>query len=597
MVGRIEDYALIGDTHTAALVGRDGSIDWLCVPRFDSGAVFAALLGGRTTTVGGCWRRPAGSSASSAATATDTLVLETTFHTDTGVVRVIDCMPIRKRCVDVVRVVEVCPGRVPMQMDLRIRFELRLRAAVGGPARRSAACHGWAEHAWCSPRRSRTEGAGDATVADFVVERGERVPFVLTWHPSHEPAPRPDRCGPGDQRDGERGGGGGRSSARSTGRCATLVLRSLITLKALTYAPTGGIVAAPTTSLPEWIGERPQLGLPLCWLRDSVLALDALIVAGFDDEAIAWRDWLLRAACGDPAKLQIMYGLARRATSRRVRARLVARLRGIGAGARRQCRQRAVPARRVRRGARLARPDAQRPPRTGDRRVVAVRGRRARVPRAGLARARRRVVGDAWWSPALHGVEGRRPGSPSARRCVRRSSSSSQVRSSAGGPHATRSMPRCAREGFDPELGSFTQAYGSRQLDASLARHPDRRVPPGHRHRVVRAPSRPSSASCCTTSSSCAIAPTTSTTGCRREKGCSWPARSGSSTSTCCRGASRKPPPSSNASPAWPTTSACWPRSTTRRPSVSSGTSRRRSPTSRSCAPPPISRWAARTSD
>ena len=236
------------------------------------------------------------------------MVLETTFHTDTGVVRVIDCMPIRKRAVELVRVVECVSGRVPMQMDARFRFDYG--STLPWVVERDGRLHATAgPNTVVLTTPVAIEGAGHSTVAAFVVEEGERVPFVLTWHPSHEPAPRPT--------DAER-------ALRSTTtwwrrwsrRCAydgiarDLVVRSLITLKALTYAPTGGIVAAATTSLPEWIGSVRNWDYRYCWLRDSVLTLDALIVGGYHREAIAWRNWLLRAACGDPADLQIMYGVA-----------------------------------------------------------------------------------------------------------------------------------------------------------------------------------------------------------------------------------------------------------------------------------------------
>src|SRR5215207_7161433 len=187
MVGRIEDYALIGDTHTAALVGIDGSIDWLCLPRFDSGAAFAALLG-RPDDHGRWLLAPAGGiQRVERAYREDTLVLETTFHTDTGVVRITDCMPIRRRNVDVVRVVEGVSGRVPMRMDLRIRFDYGF--VLPWVVRRDRRLHATAgPNAVVFDAPVPETGVGDATVADFVVEAGERVPFVLTWHPSHEPA-------------------------------------------------------------------------------------------------------------------------------------------------------------------------------------------------------------------------------------------------------------------------------------------------------------------------------------------------------------------------------------------------------------------------
>ncbi|HET7488192.1 MAG TPA: glycoside hydrolase family 15 protein [Acidimicrobiales bacterium] len=303
---RIEDYALIGDTQTAALVGRDGSVDWLCLPRFDSGACFAALLGDREN---GRWRiAPAGESTITRRYLPGTLVLETTFRTALGTARVLDCMPVRGKAPDVVRVVEGVSGRVPMQMDLVIRFDYgasvpwvrqvegALRAVAGPDALELR-----------SPVPTRGEGM--STVAGFEVAAGDRVPFVLTWHPSHEPPPDPV--------DGlaamEDTAGWWREWSD---RCSTnaephdLVVRSLITLKALTYGPTGGLIAAPTTSLPEEIGGTRNWDYRYCWLRDATLSLYALMLGGYEAEAVAWRDWLARAVAGAPDQLQIMYGAA-----------------------------------------------------------------------------------------------------------------------------------------------------------------------------------------------------------------------------------------------------------------------------------------------
>jgi GH15 family glucan-1,4-alpha-glucosidase len=306
MASRIEDYAIIGDTQTAALVGRDGSIDWLCVPRFDSGAVFAALLG---TVDHGRWLlAPAGGIQRVERRYRDeTLVLETTFHTDDGVVRIVDCMPIRGKTVDVVRVVEGVSGRVPIHMDLRIRFDYGSSLPwVTNQDGRLHATAGPDSVVLSTP--APVEGAGGATVADFIVAAGDKVPFVLAWHPSHESPPRDIST----LNAVERTATWWRRWAKQCtydGEYRDLVLRSLITLKALTYAPTGGIAAAATTSLPEWIGSVRNWDYRYCWLRDSVLTLFALMTGGYDREALAWRDWLLRAAAGDPSKLQIMYGL------------------------------------------------------------------------------------------------------------------------------------------------------------------------------------------------------------------------------------------------------------------------------------------------
>ncbi|RPH66707.1 MAG: glycoside hydrolase family 15 protein [Myxococcaceae bacterium] len=306
MALRIEDYAVIGDTQSAALVGKDGSIDWLCFPRFDSGACFAALLGtpehGRwlITPEAPVWetrRRYLGES----------LVLETEFHTDEGVVRVIDGMPVRTRWLDVVRLVEGVKGRVRMKMELVIRFDYgsivpwvrKTRygvRAVGGPDALEL----------FSPVPTRGEGL--TTVASFDVGAGDRLPFQTNWYPSHEdPPPRGDpiRELTATQRHWQHWSD--RCSYRGPWREA--VVRSLLTLKALTYAPTGGIVAAVTTSLPECIGGVRNWDYRFCWVRDATLCLYALLQGGFHDEARAWRDWLLRSVAGTPDDLRTLYGV------------------------------------------------------------------------------------------------------------------------------------------------------------------------------------------------------------------------------------------------------------------------------------------------
>src|SRR5829696_935907 len=302
----IEDYALIGDTHTAALVSREGSIDWLCLPRFDSPACFAALLGDRSN---GRWllapagpvrevrRRYQG----------DTLVLETEYRTDEGIVRVVDCMPPRQWDPDVARIVEGVSGRVPMRMELTIRFDYG--SIVPWVRHINGALHAVAgpESVWL-----RTPvpvwGENWTTMADFIVAEGERVPFMLTWHASHRPAPR--RIDPVQALgDTEAWWGQWASRIDYGGGWQDAVIRSLLTLKALTYAPTGGIVAAPTTSLPEQLGGVRNWDYRFCWLRDATLSLLALVNCGYTDEAGAWRRWLLRAVAGVPSETQIMYGL------------------------------------------------------------------------------------------------------------------------------------------------------------------------------------------------------------------------------------------------------------------------------------------------
>ncbi|MEX2556565.1 MAG: glycoside hydrolase family 15 protein [Actinomycetota bacterium] len=304
---RIEDYGLIGDTQTAALVGRDGSIDWLCLPRFDSGACFAALLGSPSH---GRWLlEPAGGSRPVSRRYRDgTLILETELACPSGRIRLIDCMPIRHRAPDVVRIVEGLEGRVPMRMELIIRFDYG--SAVPWVRRRSDGIS-----AVAGPDALRlhtpvsTHGRDMTTVAEFEVSAGDRVPFVLTWHSSVDPSPPPVDA---EQALSETESWWREWSARCTtfGPYQDTVVRSLVTLKALTYAPTGGVVAAPTTSLPEWIGGVRNWDYRFCWLRDATFTLYALMLAGYRKEAESWRDWLLRAVAGDPAQLQIMYGAA-----------------------------------------------------------------------------------------------------------------------------------------------------------------------------------------------------------------------------------------------------------------------------------------------
>jgi GH15 family glucan-1,4-alpha-glucosidase len=305
-VSRIEDYALIGDLHTAALVGRDGSIDWLCLPNFDSPACFAALL---DEPRAGRWllAPAAGGTARRRRYRGDTLVLETEWQTPEGHVRVIDYMPPRGAASDVMRIVEGISGSVPMHSELTLRFDYGRVVpwvrrvpqgieAVAGP-----------DAVWL-----RTpvplEGRERSTVADFTVHAGERVPFVMTWAPSYKRAPeRLDAEGCLAETMAFWEGWSSRSQVH--GRWRSVIQRSLVTLKALTFAPTGGIVAAATTSLPEQLGGPRNWDYRYCWLRDSTYTLQALLAAGYVQEAKAWRDWLLRAVAGDPAELQIMYSI------------------------------------------------------------------------------------------------------------------------------------------------------------------------------------------------------------------------------------------------------------------------------------------------
>ncbi|MBA4035490.1 MAG: glucoamylase [Bradyrhizobium sp.] len=308
MPGLIEDYGLIGDCETAALVGRDGSIDWLCWPAFDSDACFAALLG---THKHGRWLiAPAGEiKRSSRRYWDDTLILETRFETADGAVDLIDFMPPRGNASDVVRLVRGVRGRVRMQMQLVIRFGF---GADIPWVKKSE--DGTALLAICGPDMTvlRTpvpsHGEDMTTVADFWVGEGETIPFVLTYGPSHLPPPKP--IDPEHAlRDTVEFWTEWCSHCTYQGEHRDLVMRSLITLKAQTYAPSGGIVAAPTTSLPEKLGGTRNWDYRFCWLRDATFTLLALMNSGYTAEAAAWHNWLLRAAAGAPANMQIMYGI------------------------------------------------------------------------------------------------------------------------------------------------------------------------------------------------------------------------------------------------------------------------------------------------
>jgi GH15 family glucan-1,4-alpha-glucosidase len=307
MVQRIEDYALIGDTHTAALVGRNGSIDWLCLPRFDSGACFAALLGDRSH---GRWllAPSAPSWRTRRAYRKDTLVLETEHEAEGGAVRIIDFMTPRRGPARVVRLVEGLRGAVPMQLELLLRFDYGAAIPWLRPGR-----HGFSAVAGPDAVELRTEvpltiQTGSVT-ADFMVRAGQRESFVLSWHPSHVEAP--PRIQPWDTaRNATRFWKEWSERCTYQGEWRDAVMRSLITLKALTYRPTGGIVAAVTTSLPEHIGGTRNWDYRFCWLRDATFTLYSLLMAGYGREAEAWREWLLRAIAGDPRDLRIMYGLS-----------------------------------------------------------------------------------------------------------------------------------------------------------------------------------------------------------------------------------------------------------------------------------------------
>jgi GH15 family glucan-1,4-alpha-glucosidase len=303
---KIEDYALIGDLHTAALVGRNGSIDWFCTPRFDSGACFAALLGDESH---GHWQiSPAGEVTDTERRYREnTLVLETEFETAEGRVRVTDCMPLTGHGRTVARAVRGLKGEVPMRMDLKIRFDYgstipwvestsQGTSAVAGP----------------DALYLRTEvdvrGEGLATVADFTVREGEVVPFTLTWGRSSDEVP--------DAIDAlwairstQAWWQSWVDSCQFTGEYRDEVIGSLVLLKALTYRPSGGIVAAPTTSLPEALGGERNWDYRYCWLRDASLTLDALMLGGYSEEAIEFGAWVLRATASHPKQTQVLYGI------------------------------------------------------------------------------------------------------------------------------------------------------------------------------------------------------------------------------------------------------------------------------------------------
>jgi GH15 family glucan-1,4-alpha-glucosidase len=306
-VSRIEDYGLIGDCETAALVGRDGSIDWLCWPAFDSEACFAALLG---SSKNGRWLIAPDEEVTQISRRywDNTLILETQFETASGTVAIIDFMPPRGEASDIVRLVRGVAGRVKMRMELVIRFgmgsdvpwvkrtEDGALLAIGGPDMTVLR----------TPVKLRGEDM--TTVADFEVAEGKTLPFVLTYGASHLDLPDPIDPAQALQ-DTEDFWLDWCSRCTYEGDCSDLVMRSLITLKALTYEPTGGIVAAPTTSLPEKLGGSRNWDYRYCWLRDATFTLLALMNSGYTEEASAWHNWLLRAAAGAPGNMQIMYGI------------------------------------------------------------------------------------------------------------------------------------------------------------------------------------------------------------------------------------------------------------------------------------------------
>jgi GH15 family glucan-1,4-alpha-glucosidase len=307
MASLIEDYALIGDCQTAALVDRNGSIDWLCLPRFDSQACFAALLG---TNKNGRWRIAPTENIRSVRRQyrKNTLIVETEFETSSGCVRLIDFMPPRTNQPDLVRIVEGCKGTVSMNLEFCVRFDY---GAIVPWVRR----HNHGLRATAGPDTVYLHSPVDLhgenmhTEAAFSVSEGERISFTLLWCPTREAEPE---CRDAEKQleDTVRWWRDWCDKATYDGQWSAAVTRSLITLKALTYLPTGGLVAAPTTSLPADIGGARNWDFRYCWLRDATFTLYALITGGYLDEARKWRDWLVNAVAGVPEQIQIMYGLA-----------------------------------------------------------------------------------------------------------------------------------------------------------------------------------------------------------------------------------------------------------------------------------------------
>ena len=303
---KIEDYAFLSDTQTGALVSRNGCVDWLCLPRFDSPACFASLLG---DTGNGHWRffPKEQIEATRRRYRGDSLILETEIETRTGAVRLIDFMLPRGENPNIIRIVEALRGKVSIQMELVIRFDygqivpwVRQRhgglEAIAGP------------DGLILRTPIETRGKRLTTVAEFTVGEGEQVPFVLTWFASHKDPPETIHYEHA-LRDTERYWRSWSNQFRGQGKWRDAVMRSLIVLKGLTYAPTGGLVAAATTSLPEQIGGSRNWDYRYCWLRDATFALLSLLLHGYRDEAQGWREWLLRAVAGSPAQMQIMYGV------------------------------------------------------------------------------------------------------------------------------------------------------------------------------------------------------------------------------------------------------------------------------------------------
>ena len=461
---KIEDYGLIGDCETAALVGRDGSIDWLCWPAFDSDACFAALLG---TPKHGRWLiAPAEDVTKTSRRYWDnTLILETRFETANGTVALIDFMPPRGKASDVVRLVRGVSGRVKLRMELVIRF------GFGADIPWVKRTEDGALLAICGPDMTvlrtpvETRGEDMTTVADFEVSDGETIPFVLTYGPSHLPVPEPIDPAQALQ-ETEDFWTEWCSHCTYEGDCRDLVMRSLITLKALTYAPTGGIVAAPTTSLPEKLGGARNWDYRFCWLRDATFTLLALMNCGYTEEASAWHNWLLRAAAGAPANMQIMYGIMGQRRLLEWEADWLPGYEGaqpvrIGNAAHAQLQLdvygELIDAFHQSRMAKL----------NLDEGTLGPRMQGARASGRGLGPARSRHLGAPRRRKALRFVESDDVGRVRSRHQKRR-----KVRLRGAARSVARLRDTIHRDvcekGFDPAQNAFVESYGSKVLDASI---------------------------------------------------------------------------------------------------------------------------------
>ncbi|MBW9055485.1 glycoside hydrolase family 15 protein [Rhizobium mesosinicum] len=464
MTALIEDYALIGDCETAALVSRNGSIDWLCFPRFDSPACFAALLG---TEDNGFWSlSPSGGKYSvSRRYRQDTLILETEFQTETGTAVLTDFMPLRDGTSDLMRIVEGKSGIVAFDMELNLRFDYGRTVpwvthgedggiiAIAGPDRLMLNC------------AVPLEGRGLSTVGAFEVAAGESQVFTLTWSPSHLPPParrQVEYALP----DTEEFWQSFAAKCPKVGKWTEQVKRSLITLKALTYMPTGGIVAAATTSLPEKIGGPRNWDYRYCWLRDATLTLLALMKLGYYDEAHAWRNWLLRAVAGSPAQMQIMYGVA---GERNLLEWQVPWLPGY---------EGSLPVRIGNAAAEQVQLDVY-----GEVADAMLQARKGGLPphhrTRELATAILPFLAKTWGQPdeGIWEVRGQRQHFTYSKvmawvafdRAVKIAEEDGELEAAARWRAlADRIHAEVCRKAFDPELGCFTQAYGSKAMDASL---------------------------------------------------------------------------------------------------------------------------------